>query len=157
LIVAIALVLPTLAMLRLTRVAASHRRSSLRTGASLAAAWAVFWAFGATMASASGADLAVDEVHAVQTALRGHTLCRKELENDRFRNTSSSRLLAGLRGKDVLLVFLESYGKLAVEGSPFSPTVDSIVDAGTQQLASAGFSARSGWLTSSTFGGGSWW
>ena len=70
---------------------------------------------------------------------------------------TATELLAGLRGKDVLLVFVESYGRLAVEGSPFSPSVDAVLDAGTRQLAGAGFSARSGWLTSSTFGGGSWW
>jgi hypothetical protein len=34
--------------------------------------------------------------------------------------------------------------------------VDTVVDTGMNQLRSAGFSARSGWLTSSTFGGGSW-
>jgi hypothetical protein len=53
-------------------------------------------------------------------------------------------------------VFVESYGKLAVQGSSISPGIDAVVDAGTRQLAGAGFSARSGWLTSSTFGGGSW-
>ena len=39
---------------------------------------------------------------------------------------------------------------------PSRPSVDAVLDAGTEQLAEAGFSARSGWLTSSTFGGGSW-
>ena len=73
-----------------------------------------------------------------------------------MRNTPADRLLTGLRGKDVLLVFVESYGKLAVEGSSFSPGIDAVVDDGTRQLAAAGFSSRSGWLTSSTFGGGSW-
>ncbi|HZR96762.1 MAG TPA: hypothetical protein VFA56_13780 [Gaiellaceae bacterium] len=162
-IVTVALVLPTVAVVRLTGVAARHRRSSLRAAGVLAAAWLVFWAAGAhvfsgaRIASASAADLAVQEVHAVQSDLRDHTLFRKELRDDRYRSTSGSRLLAGLRGKNVLLVFVESYGRLAVEGSPFSPTVDGILDTGTRQLAAAGFSARSGWLTSSTFGGGSWW
>ena len=53
-------------------------------------------------------------------------------------------------------MFVESYGKLAVEGSSFSPGIDAVVDDGTRQLAAAGFSSRSGWLTSSVFGGGSW-
>ena len=163
LIVAVALVLPTLAVLRLTRVAARHRRHSLRVAGALAAVWVVFWAAGAQLvsdariASASGAVLVVQEVHAVQSDLRDHTLFRAELRNDRYRNASGNELLSGLRGKDVLLVFVESYGKLAVEGSPFSPSVDAVLDAGTKQLAAAGFSAQSGWLTSSTFGGGSWW
>jgi phosphatidylglycerophosphate synthase len=162
LIVVAALVLPTLAMLRVTRVAFRNRRHSLRAGGALAGVWLAFWAIGGlvsgvSVASASGAALAVDEVHAVQADLRDHARFNTALQNDRLRSTPDSRLLTGLRGKNVLLVFLESYGKLAVEGSPFSPTVDSILDAGTTELADAGFSARSAWLTSSTFGGGSWW
>ncbi len=75
---------------------------------------------------------------------------------DPFLNTPPGRLLKGLRGKDVLLVFVESYGQMAVQGTSFSPGIDEIVKAGTQQLQAQGFSSRSGWLISSTFGGGSW-
>ena len=53
-------------------------------------------------------------------------------------------------------MFVESYGQVAVQGSSFSPQVDSVLAAGTKQLQAAGFSARSGLLTSSTFGGLSW-
>jgi phosphatidylglycerophosphate synthase len=157
-----ALVVPTLAMLRLTRFAARHRRSSLRALAALAATWVVCWAFGAafgsgtSIASTSGADLAVQEVRAVQSDLRDRALFTAEIRHDRYRTTAGDRLLAGLRGKDVLLVFVESYGKLAVQGSSFSPGVDAVLEAGNRQLAGAGFSARSAWLTSATFGGGSW-
>jgi hypothetical protein len=157
-----ALVLPTLAVHRLTRVAAGHREGALRTGTALAVAWVGCWAFdaqivsGAGIASTSAVDLAVQEVHAVKSDLRDHARFRSDLEHDRYRAVSDDKLLTGLRGKDVLLVFVESYGKLAVEGSSFSPRIDQLLDTGTQQLAAAGFSARSGWLTSSTFGGGSW-
>jgi phosphatidylglycerophosphate synthase len=157
-----ALVLPMLAVLRLTRVAARHRRHSLPAVAALTAAWVVCWAFGAelvsgtSIASTSGADLAVDEVHAVQSDLRDRARFSAEIQDDRYRNKPADRLLAGLRGKDVLLVFVESYGRLAVEGSSFSPGIDAVLDAGARQLAAAGFSSRSGWLTSSVFGGGSW-
>ena len=75
---------------------------------------------------------------------------------DRYRNTPAGRLLNGLRGKDVLLVFVESYGKLAVQGTSFSPASTPSSTPGREQLQAAGFSSRSGWLTSSTFGGGSW-
>ena len=157
-----ALVLPTLALVRLTRVAARHRRISLRALVALTATWVVFWAFGTALgsgtsiASTSGADLVVQEVRAVQSDLRDRARFSAELENDRYRNTPGDRLLTALRGKDVLLVFVESYGKLAVEGSSFSPGIDAVLDAGNRELADAGFAARSGWLTSSTFGGGSW-
>jgi phosphatidylglycerophosphate synthase len=155
LIVVVALVLPTLATLRLTRVAAHHRRHALQAAGALAAVWLASWAAGAHMASASAAGLAVHEVRAVQSDLRDHTRFSAELRHDR--ETAAELPMSGLRGKNVLLVFVESYGRLAVQGSPFSPEVDAVLDAGRQQLAAAGFSARSGWLTSSTFGGGSWW
>jgi hypothetical protein len=157
-----ALALPTLALVRLTRVAASHRRGSLRAVAALGAAWVACWALGAevvsgaSIASTSTVNAAVHEVRAVHDDLRDHARFRGQLANDRYAATPGDRLLTGLRGKDVLLVFVESYGKLAVEGSPFSPGIDAVLETGNRQLAAAGFSARSGWLTSSTFGGGSW-
>jgi len=159
---AAALILPTLAVLRLTRVATGHRRLSLRALTALTAAWVVCWALGSevvpgvSIASTSAADLAVQEVDAVKTDLHDRARFNAGLETDRYRHTSSARLLTGLRGKDVLLLFVESYGKLAVQGSSFSPRIDSVLDAGTRQLAADGFAARSGWLTSSTFGGASW-
>jgi phosphatidylglycerophosphate synthase len=157
-----ALVVPALAVGRLTRAAVRHRgRSSSAVGA-LIAVWALCWIVGvqvsgAGIASTSAAHLAVDEVHAVQTDLRDQArfdalIVRK----DPYRDTPPSRLLAGLRGKDVLLVFVESYGAMAVQGTSFSPSIDDVVDTGTQQLQADGFSSRSGWLTSPTFGGGSW-
>jgi phosphatidylglycerophosphate synthase len=157
-----ALLLPTLAVLRLTRFAARHRRSSLQALAALSAAWVVFWAFGAALgsgtsiASTSAADLAVDEVRAVQSDLRDRARFNAEIRDDRYRSTAGDQLLAGLRGKDVLLVFVEGYGKLTLEGSPFSPRIDALLDGETRQLAAAGFSARSGWTTSPGFGGASW-
>ena len=55
-----------------------------------------------------------------------------------------------------MLTFVESYGRSAVEDPRYAPQVDAVLDAGTAKLAAAGYSARSGWLTSPTFGGGSW-
>jgi hypothetical protein len=45
---------------------------------------------------------------------------------------------------------------VAVQGSAFSPQVDAVLDAGTRRLRAAGFSCRSAFLTSPTFGGISW-
>ncbi|MDQ6641808.1 MAG: CDP-alcohol phosphatidyltransferase family protein, partial [Actinomycetota bacterium] len=76
--------------------------------------------------------------------------------HDRLRGVPAARLLTGLRGKDVLFVFVESYGRVAVQGSAFSPGVDAVLADGTRRLRAAGFSARSAFLTSPTFGGISW-
>jgi phosphatidylglycerophosphate synthase len=157
-----ALMLPTLAVLRMTGVAARHRSVSLRAVAVLAVAWAACWASGARLApgdpiaSTSAAELAVHEVRAVQAGFQDETRFAATIRRDRFHDTPGSRLLTGLRGKDVVLVFVESYGQVAVQGTSYSPGVDRVLAAGDDQLASAGFHARSGWLTSSTFGGISW-
>jgi phosphatidylglycerophosphate synthase len=157
-----ALVIPALAVGQLTRVVARHRERSLWTVAVLTAAWALCWVFGAQIsgggvASTSAVHLALNEVRAVQADLRDQARFRAVLgRKDAYSNAPPNRLLKGLRGKDVLLVFVESYGKMAVQGTSFSPAIDAVVNAGTQQLQADGFSSRSGWLTSSTWGGGSW-
>jgi phosphatidylglycerophosphate synthase len=157
-----AFVLPTLAMLRLNRFVCGHRRVSLQAVTALSLVWVLLWALGAQLvsgahvASTSAADLAVTEVRTVQADIRDRALFAAALRRDPYGRTPGDRLLTSLRGKDVLLVFVESYGQVAVQGSSFSPKVDSVLAAGTKQLQSAGFGARSGWLTSSTFGGISW-
>jgi phosphatidylglycerophosphate synthase len=156
------LVLTTLAVLRLTRVAAGHRRSSLRAVTALGVVWVLCWVFGVQLvahtpiASTSAAGLVVAEVRTVRADIRDQGVFANQIRHDRFRYTPGSQLLTGLRGKDVLLVFVESYGKVSVQGSSFSPGVDAVLDQGTNRLQAAGFSARSAFVTSSTFGGVSW-
>jgi len=150
------LVVTTLAVRRLTRVAARHRNWSLRAAAALGLAAGVGWFAGAPVASMSAAGLALREVRAVRADIRDPAVFARAIRQDRFAATPGSRLLRGLRGKDVIVAFVESYGKVAVQGSSFAPQVDAALDAGTQRLRAAGFAARSGFLTSATFGGISW-
>ena len=156
------LVLTTLAVRRLIRVAAGHRRWSLPAVVGLGALWLLCLVFGAQLvsqvpiASTSAASLAVDEVVAVRAGIRDRAVFADEIGRDRFRATPGDQLLTGLRGKDVVVAFVESYGKVAVEDSSFSPRIDTLLDEGTAQLRAAGFHARSAFLTSPTFGGASW-
>jgi phosphatidylglycerophosphate synthase len=149
-------VLTTLAVFRLTRVAATHRQWSLRAVVALGAIWALCWASGAPVASTSAAGLAVHEVGAIRAGIEDHAIFAREIARDRFRNTSANQLLTGLRGKDVIVAFVESYGKVAVQDSSFSPRVDAVLDEGNRRLQAAGFASRSAFLSSSTFGGISW-
>ncbi len=161
LVLVAALALPTLAVLRVTRVVAGNRTLSVRAVTGLGVAWVLCWVLGAQLAGApiastSAAELAVHEVHAVQAGLDDGARFAASIRHDRYRNTPANQLLTGLRGKDVLVVFVESYGKVAVQGSSFSPPVDATLASGTRQLQAAGFHSASGWLTSPTFGGTSW-
>jgi hypothetical protein len=156
------LVLTTLAVRRLTRVAAGHRRWSFHTITALGAVWVLCWAFGTQLlagvpvASTSAAGLAVDEVRAVRDGIKDRAIFADEIRRDRFRTTPGDQLLTGLRGKDVILAFVESYGKVAVQDSSIAPGVDAVLAQGAERLRAAGFQARSAFLTSPTFGGASW-
>jgi phosphatidylglycerophosphate synthase len=152
----------TLSMLRLSAVAARNPRFSLRAVAALGAVWVVCWLFGAQLvsrspiASASTAAMIVRELHTVQADIHDKGVFAKEIKHDRFRYTPASKLLTALRGKDVVLDFVESYGKVSVESSSFAPAIDGVLEQGTRKLQASGFSARSAFVTSPTFGGVSW-
>ena len=154
--------LMTLAVFRLTRLAAEHRRWSLRAVAALGAVWMLLWVFGAQLvsgtrvASTSAAGLVADKVSAVRAGIADHGVFAKEIGHDPFRGTPANRLLTGLRGTDVVLAFVESYGEVAVQGSSVSPGIGAVLERGTRRLRAAGFSSRSAFLTSPVFGGISW-
>jgi hypothetical protein len=162
-VLAVALVLlTTLAVVRLTRIVAGHRTVTGRTIAVLAVIWVVCaltgvqFTAGQPVAARTAAALTYDNVRQVGADLRDEKEFRQQEAVDAFRGTPADQLLTGLRGKNVVLAFVESYGRVAVQDSAFSPQVDAVLDAGTQQLRAAGFDARSAFLTSSTNGGASW-
>jgi phosphatidylglycerophosphate synthase len=163
LVLAVALlVLTTVSLLRLTRIAAGHRSRSLAAVAALGALWLLFSVSGAqllshtSVASTSTASFVVDEVRTVQADIRDSGVFAEQIRHDPFEYTPGNQLLTALRGKDVLLVFVESYGQVSVQGSSFSPAIDALLDNETKQLGTAGFTARSAFLNAPGFGGISW-
>ena len=53
-------------------------------------------------------------------------------------------------------MFVESFGQVSLQGSSFAPAIDALLDRGTRQLRTAGFSARSAFINAPGFGGMSW-
>ncbi len=150
------LAIPVVALQRVTRVAAGQRAWVLRATAVLGVIWVALRVVGAPVASSSAAALAVDEVKGVRTALASRAAFTRQIAHDRFGAIPGNRLLTGLRGKDVLVVFVESYGRVAIQDSSFSPRIDAVLERGAAGLRADGFSSRSAFLTSPTFGGLSW-
>jgi phosphatidylglycerophosphate synthase len=157
-----AVVLLPLAMLRVTRVAADHRQPALRVLGALGGVWLVLGVLGTTLvshtpiASTISAGVIFDTAKVVRAEVHDEGVFAKEIKHDAFRDTPTSQLLTALRGKDVLLVFDESFGRVAIEESSVAPEVNKALAEGDKRLASAGFHSRSGFLISPTFGGGSW-
>jgi phosphatidylglycerophosphate synthase len=148
--------LSVVALLRVTRVAAGYRGWALPAVAALGVVWVVLRVLGAPVASTSAAALAVREVQEVRAGLKDPEALAREIARDRASATPGDRLLAELRGKDVLLLFVESYGKVALQGSSIAPRIDALLGQSTEDLRAAGFSSRTAFLTSPTFGGFSW-
>jgi hypothetical protein len=143
-------------MLRLVKVAAGHRRFSLAAATALVTASALCLATGVPGVSTSAATLTVDEVQLVRADLADSQAFAGEIKTDAYAGSDPAQLLAGLQGKDVLVVFVESYGRVAVQDTSYSAGIDQVLDQGTQQLDAAGYRSQSAFLTSPTFGAGSW-
>ena len=75
---------------------------------------------GEPVAAATAVDLASTHVTEVRDRLRERAELADAIADDDFADVPPSRLLSALRGKDVLLVFVESYGQVALEGLPTS-------------------------------------
>jgi hypothetical membrane protein len=147
------LALMTLSALRLTRIVARHGRAALGGTAVLAVAWVACAALGAQLVpGVPVAANAFGRLGQVPADLNDHKTFAGQIARDPYSATPGSRLLTGLRGKDVMLSFVESYGRVAVD----NPEVAAALGAGNRSLRAAGFTARSAFLTSPTFGGGSW-
>jgi hypothetical protein len=109
------------------------------------------------IASTGTAGLAVAHGRAVQATLQDQQRFEEATRSpDPVAKLIVQEPLAGLRGKDVLVVFVESYGQVAVQGSDVAAGVTAVLRSGTSRLAQAGLEARSAWLDSPAFGGGSW-
>ena len=108
----------TASAIHITTVAVRHRRDAVRGLAAVTAVWALFAGLsvqlvpGSPVASTSAAGLAVAQVHDTQKALRDEHRFEQALRSsDPEASVPASDLLTGLRGKDVLIVFVESYGQ----------------------------------------------
>ncbi len=81
----------------------------------------------------------------------------------RFEEAARSDPLAGrddlfgrLEGRDVEILFVESYGRTSFDNPLYAPTHRPTLEDAGESLAEAGLAVRSGWLTSPISGGQSW-
>ncbi|MFF0468348.1 sulfatase-like hydrolase/transferase [Micromonospora zamorensis] len=155
-------VLVTLSVRRLRRLVIGHRTGATRVVAALVVVWVACAAFdvrvvpAVPVADTSATTLANGHGFQVRLRLDDRKTFSTQIEADRFAETPGDQLLTALRGKNVVIAFVESYGRDAVEDPEFAPQVGAVLDSGTSRLQAAGFAAQSGFLTSPTFGGGSW-
>ena len=156
-----ALLVVPLALRRVCRSAVRHRPAAVRAVAVLLPLWLALSLLGiragtVPVASDAAASYALAQVTRVPSQLRDQREFARAAADDPARDTPAADLLTGLRGKDVLVVFVESYGRVALDDPGLSSGVVATLDDGTRRLGRAGYRARSAWLTSPTFGAISW-
>ncbi len=81
---------------------------------------------------------------------------REVVNIDAYADVPGDSLFGALRGKDVLVVFVESYGRIVIDSDHYAPFIRPALQQATAALEAQGFEARSGFLTSPTVGGISW-
>jgi hypothetical protein len=164
------LVLLPLSVLRLTRVAARHRGPAARALAGVTSLWLALavldvQAGGDAVAAAGTAPYVYGQFSRVPGELEDQREFEAAAEEESTELLSGLTErpgqrdrgpLSGLRGKNVLIVFVESYGEVALQGSWFAPEVNAVLSQASKELGAAGFGSRSAWFTSPTFGGISW-
>ncbi|MGV9931665.1 CDP-alcohol phosphatidyltransferase [Streptomyces olivaceoviridis] len=160
-VVLLLFVLLALAVVRLSGLLARHPGTATRGTLVAGVVWITCSSLGLQVA---GVPIASDraatalkvQARRVSDTLKDEAEFRKVARVDAFGNTPGSELVPDLRGKDVIFTFIESYGRSAIEDPVMAPGVDRTLDVRTKALAEAGIHAKSGWLTSATYGGSSW-
>jgi len=165
--VALLLVLLALAGYGLARAALRAGRAADaagRTGLVVVTAVALTWILAALTGTASAPSVArVDAIGALaatgqrtaQTAA-ARAEFERDLAADDLRDAPPPNALAALAGKDVVIAFVESYGRVALEDRADMAGIADTLRDGDVQLRDDGYAARSAFLTSPTFGGVSW-
>lgn len=161
LFVIVLLAVMSLAVVRLAALMSRHTTTATRSTLVLGTVWIACAALGVQVtgvpvASDRTAKSVEDRTKRVQATLRDEAAFAKFAKKDAFGNTPPDQLLTDLRGKDMMITFIESYGRSAIEDPVMAPGVDATLTAENQKLVKAGFAAKSGWLTSATYGGSSW-
>lgn len=160
-LVAALVVLLVLSVLRLTRLMVRGRHTTGRTLLVLGTAWIACSTLtlevsGVPLASHSAATLVENRVEAVRSGLRDGKAFQKQAAVDAFADVPPDQLLTGLRGKDVLITFIESYGRSAIDDPQMGKPLGETLTRKTRELKDAGYASRSGWLRSPITGAGSW-
>ncbi|MHA5053606.1 sulfatase-like hydrolase/transferase [Streptomyces sp. SD15] len=155
------LVLMALSVVRLSNLPARHTVRATRATLVLGTVWITCTALsvqvaGVPIASDRTATLVQQRVERVRKTLHDEAEFAKVAKEDTFAKTPPEQLLTELRGKDMMITFIESYGRSVIEDPIMAPGVDATLTESNEKLRKAGFAAESGWLTSATYGGSSW-
>ncbi len=133
------LALTTMSVIRLGNLAARNTETATGTTLVLAIAWVtcaalgVQYAAGIPIASEHTMQALQFKAEQVRRTLRDEAEFAKIAKRNDFA-TPPDQLLTGLRGKDMMITFIESYGRSAIEDPVMAPGVDATLTAENKKL-----------------------
>lgn len=99
------------------------------------------------------ARLAAEKVRLVRRTIVDMAAFRRAAATDPFRERTG---LLDLIDRDVVVIFIESYGRASIEGLLYGPTTRDVLGRAELKLTAQGLAMRTGYLASPTRGGQSW-
>jgi hypothetical protein len=96
----------------------------------------------------------VERVARTRNTLQGLANFRTDLTADLADRLAAP--LSRLTGREVLVVFIESYGRTSIDNPLYAPAHKAVLAAAQDRIAASGLAMRTGWLTSPIEGGQSW-
>lgn len=118
--------------------------------------WMVLAAAGWQKATVPLYQLMSTHVHNTLTSMDDLNAFSDVVDSDPYAAVSDSSLFTRLKGKDVLVVFIESYGRTVLDKPAYASHIRPVLEQSNAKLAAKRLFARSAYLTSPTYGGISW-
>lgn len=118
--------------------------------------WLVLFFSGSAKASFQFYQHLSNHARAIVETLADLKTFNAQLDNGEKMVSVDEKLFAQLRGKNVLMIFVESYGRTVLDNPEFAPQIRPLLEQTATELGAQGFAMRSGFLTSPTVGGLSW-
>ena len=118
--------------------------------------WAVTYASGWSKSSRYFVDQLLMHGDKVVTSLRELEQFEQAIAVDIYDSVPGERLFTALHNKDVLVIFVESYGRVLLDSARYAPVIRPELARAGETLAQHGYQSASAFLASSTIGGLSW-
>lgn len=118
--------------------------------------WGVMAFFDSPKASRYFHDQLVSHIRNAVNSLTELRAFREVVNEDIYRAVPGDQLFGALQGKDILMIFLESYGRVLLDSPRYADVVRPALEQATNRLTAQGYASSSAFLASSTIGGLSW-
>lgn len=141
---------------RIQRLLKINVRVSASFLAGLLVAWGILEISGSSRSGSFTLDQLVWHGRDTWNSARDIREFAETVEDDTLARRAGSSLLNRLQGKDVFVVFAESYGRVLLEREPFAEAVTATLVSAQDTLTAEGVQIRSAYLTSPVAGGLSW-